>query len=306
MQRKSIACFGLVGVLAFGLAACSSSSSSSSSSTTTTFPATTTTAPSTASLDGLPSLASCQNSVKGETHTPGTLTVATDNPVYTPWFVNNTPSNGQGYESAVAYAVAADLGFPHQKVTWTTESFDQSYAPGPKNFDFDINEISVTPARSAVVSFSTSYYDTTQSIVALKSNPIATNHSPAQLKTYLYGDQIGTTGLAYIESKIQPTQQPRIYNTLDQAVSALETKQIDAIVVDTPDGQYAATSQVKNGVQVGQFPPNGEHYGLLFQKGSPLVSCTDAALANLTQNGTLAKLTKQYLGIYTSIPTIQP
>jgi polar amino acid transport system substrate-binding protein len=234
------------------------------------------------------------------------MTVATDNPVYTPWFVNNTPSNGKGYESAVAYDVASALGYPAAKVQWVTESFDASYAPGPKHFDFDINEISVTPARSQEVQFSISYYNTTQSIVSLKSNPIVANHSPAALKTYLYGDQIGTTGLAYINSQIQPTQQPRVYNTLDEAVAALQDKQIDAIVVDTPDGQYMASSQVKHGVQVGQFPADGEYYGLLMEKGSPLTPCINSALWTLTQNGTLQALSNQYLGIYNSVPTIQP
>ncbi len=156
------------------------------------------------------------------------------------------------------------------------------------------------------MSFSISYYATTQSIVALKSDAIVEHHSPADLKTYLYGDQIGTTGLAYIYAQIHPTREPRIYNTLDEAVAALQTKQVNAIVVDTPDGQYMATSEVKNGVQVGQFPSTGEHYGLLFSKGNPLVACVDSALTVMTSNGTLAKLSKQYLGIYNSIPTIKP
>jgi polar amino acid transport system substrate-binding protein len=234
------------------------------------------------------------------------LTVATDDPVYAPWFADNTPSNGKGYESAVAYDVGSLLGFGHKQVKWVTEAFDSSYAPGPKAFDFDINEISVTPDRAKVVTFSISYYNTTQSIVALKSNPVVLHHSPADLKTYLYGDQIGTTGLAYIYSHIHPTRSPRVYNTLDEAVAALQTKQVDAIVVDTPDGQYMASSEVKHGVQVGQFPSTGEHYGLLFHKGDPLVSCVDAALTVMTSDGALAKLTKQYLDIYNSVPLLKP
>jgi polar amino acid transport system substrate-binding protein len=246
-----------------------------------------------------PSLMSCRAAVQQETYKKGELTVATDDPVYEPWFVNNTPS-------AVASDVGALLGFTHAHVKWVTEAFDSSYAPGPKRFDFDINEVSVTPARAKVVSFSISYYDTTQSIVALKSNSIVKDHSPADLKTYLYGDQIGTTGLAYIYAQIHPTREPRTYNTLDEAVAALQTKQVDGIVVDTPDGQYMASSEVKNGVQVGQFPSTGEHYGLLFAKGNSLVPCADSALAVMTKDGALAKLSKQYLGIYNSIPTIKP
>jgi len=288
--------------LALTAAACSSTSSQSSSTTAKpapTFPVTTTTA---ATGD----LAACQQTVKSEVLNKGTLTVATDNPVYTPWFVDNTPSNGQGYESAVAYDVAALLGFGHNDVKWVTEAFSSSYAPGPKKFDFDINEISVTPDRENVVTFSKSYYDTTQSIVALKGSPITKAHSPSDLKTYLYGDQIGTTGLAYINTNIQPTKSPRVYNTLDQAVSALETHQVDAIVVDTPDGQYMATSQVKNGTQVGQFPSTGEHFGLLFQKANPLVTCVNVALDKMRSDGTLSALSTKYLGIYNSVPQIQP
>jgi polar amino acid transport system substrate-binding protein len=253
-----------------------------------------------------PSLANCRSTVQHQTYSKGVLTVATDDPGYPPWFEDNTPSNGKGYESAVAYDVGSLLGFDHKQVKWVTEPFDSSYAPGPKRFDFDINEISVTPARSKVVTFSISYYDTTQSIVALKSNPIVTKHTPAELKTYLYGDQIGTTGLAYIYDNIHPTRSPRTYNTLDEAVAALQTKQVDAIIVDTPDGQYMATSEVKNGVQVGQFRSTGEHYGLLFRKGNPLVSCVNSALTAMGRNGALASLSKKYLGIYNSVPTLKP
>jgi polar amino acid transport system substrate-binding protein len=115
-----------------------------------------------------------------------------------------------------------------------------------------------------------------------------------------------TTGLAYIYDHIHPTQSTRVYNTLDEAVAALQTKQIDAIVVDTPDGQYMATSEVKTGVQVGQFPSTGEHYGLLFHKGNPLVVCVDSALTVMGRDGALASLSKQYLGIYNSIPILKP
>jgi ABC-type amino acid transport substrate-binding protein len=181
-------------------------------------------APAAVSTAPYPSLSSCSSAVRSETYSKGLLTVATDDPAYEPWFANNTPSNGQGYESAVAYDVASLLGFGRSKVKWVTEAFDSSYAPGPKAFDFDINEISVTPDRAKVVTFSISYYDTTQSIVALKSNPIVAKHSPAQLKTYLFGDQIGTTGLAYIFDYIHPSRSPRVYNTLDEAVAALQTK----------------------------------------------------------------------------------
>jgi polar amino acid transport system substrate-binding protein len=234
----------------------------------------------------------------------GQLTVATDSPAYDPWFSNNTPSNGHGYESAVAYAIATQLGFTN--ITWVVEPFDSSYAPGPKKFDFDINEISVTPAREQAVAFSKSYFDVNQAVVALKDNPIVNAHSPSDLANYTYGDQVGTTGLAYIQSQIKPTKTPRVYNTLDDAVSALKVKQIDAIVIDTPTAAYMASQQVPNGIVVGQFPTTGEHMGLLFAKDNPLVACVNHAIDKLSAAGTLKNLQTQYLSDYISIPVIQP
>jgi polar amino acid transport system substrate-binding protein len=258
------------------------------------------------------SLAKCKTTISSEEVNKGVLTVATDDPVYTPWFVNNTPTNGKGYESAVAYAIAAELGVKRTDVKWVVEPFDSSYLVGKKAFDFDINEISYTAARAKAVSFSVSYYDVNQSIVALKTDPIVKKHTPKELKSYLYGDQIGTTGLAYINDYIKPTKAPRVYSTLDQAVLALQTGQVDAIVIDTPDGQYMAASQIVNknkkpiATQVGQFPSVGEHYGLLFSKGDPLVGCVDTAIDAMKANGTLAALQKKWLGIYAGVPLIQP
>jgi polar amino acid transport system substrate-binding protein len=268
-----------------------------------------------ASASSLPSLTSCKTSIGPEEYTKGKLTVATDNPAYTPWFVNNTPSNDKGYESAITYAIAKLLGVKKSDVVWIHEPFDASFAPGNKKFDFDVNEISYTAARAQVVTFSNSYYDVQQSIVALKTGKIVKNHTPAELKTYQYGDQVGTTGLTYINQHIKPTKSVRVYPSLDDAVSALNAGQIDAIVVDTPDGQYMASNssgeitnaQKKNiGVQIGQFPSVGEHYGLLFQKGNKLVSCVNAAIAELRSNGTMAALQKKWLSIYTSVPVIKP
>jgi polar amino acid transport system substrate-binding protein len=244
--------------------------------------------------------------IQNKLYTKGVLTVATDNPVYTPWFVNNKPSNGQGYESAVAYAIAAQLGFSKSQVTWVTEPFSSSYAPGPKKFDFDINEISYTPQRAQAVTFSASYYDVQQAIVALKGTPIVTKHSTADLKKYLYGDQVGTTGLTYITNDIQPTQQPRVFDTLSEVSAALVAHRIDALITDTPTAQYMASSQLKHAVLVAQFPSVGEHYGLLFHLGNPLVNCVNKAIAALKSNGTLQRLQQKYLQIYLTFPTIQP
>jgi polar amino acid transport system substrate-binding protein len=279
--------------LGTGLAACGSSSSGSGASS---------------AGSGTPSAAaSCTNAaIQKDLFTKGVLTVGTDKPVYPPWFENNDPANGKGYESAVAYAVANQLGFKKSQVKWAYEPFDNSYAPGPKKFDFDINEVSVTPQRAQVVTFSNSYYDVQQALVALQGTPIVTKHAPADLKTYVFGDQVGTTSLAFINSQIQPTQTPKVFETLNDVKQALQTHQIAALVADTPTAQFISSSEIKHSVMVGQFPSTGEHFGLLFQKGDPLVDCVNKALATLHSNGTLAALQKKYLQVYLSVPTIKP
>jgi polar amino acid transport system substrate-binding protein len=289
-MRRFLVAASAAAVLGGSVAACGSTASTGGSSAT---PAA--------------SAASCSKSgLQHLLHTPGVLTVATDNPVFTPWFVSNTPTNGKGYESAVAYAIAARLGFGKSKVTWVHEPFTSSYAPGPKPFDFDINEVSVTPQRAQAVTFSNSYYLVQQAIVAIKGTPIVSKHSPSQLKTYQYGDQIGTTGLTFITSDIQPTKQPKVFDTLAESTAALAAHRIDALVTDTPTAQYMASAQLKHGVLVAQFPSVGEHYGLVFAKGNQLVSCVNGAIASLTKDGTLAALQKKYLGIYLHFPTIKP
>jgi polar amino acid transport system substrate-binding protein len=289
MRRVAVATMAvLAGTgLAAALAACGSSASTGASSATRP--------------------ASCSyGSIQKYLYQKGVLTVATDQPAYPPWFENNDPANGKGYESAVAYDVASLLGFKRSQVHWAYEPFNDSYAPGPKKFDFDINEISYTPKRATAVTFSTSYYGVTQSLVAMKGSAIATKHSPAQLKTYVYGDQVGTTSLAFIDSEIQPTTTPKVYQTLNVVKEALQTHQIEAFVTDTPTAQYISADEIPGSVMVAQFPSTGEHYGLLFAKGDPLVSCVDKAIATLTSNGTLAALQKQYLQLYLTVPTIKP
>ncbi len=298
MRQMTVAAMAAIAVLAAstGLAGCASEGSSSSS--TASAPA-----GGTSSSAG----ASCSNSaIQGQLYAKGQLTVATDKPVYPPWFVNNKPTNGQGYESAVAYAVAAQLGFSKSQVTWAYEPFDSSYAPGAKKFDFDINEVSYSAARAQVVTFSDSYYDVQQALVALKGSPITSKHTPADLKGYVYGDQVGTTSLAFINSQIQPTKTPKVFETLNDVKQALQTNQIAALVTDTPTAQFISSSEIKGSVMVAQFPSTGEHYGLLFAKGNPLVTCVNKALATLKSNGTLAKLTGQYLKDFTGVPTIKP
>jgi polar amino acid transport system substrate-binding protein len=286
MMRR-VALIALTATAAAGLAACGSSAAPVASSG--------------------PAAASCSNaSIQSELYQKGVLTVATDKPVYPPWFENNNPSNGKGYESAVAYAIAKQLGFKPAQLHWAYEPFNASYAPGPKKFDFDINEVSYTAQRATAVSFSSSYYDVQQALVVVKGSPIVTKHSPTQLKTYVYGDQIGTTSLAFITGSIQPTAQPRVFSTLNDVKQALQTHQITAFVTDTPTAQYISSSQIPGSKMLAQFPSTGEHYGLLFTKGNRLVSCVNKAIATLKANGTLAALQKQYLQIYLSVPTIKP
>jgi polar amino acid transport system substrate-binding protein len=283
MMRRA-ALIAAAAAAAAGLAACGSS------------PASTTSASITCTYSG----------IQSHLYHSAELTVATDKPAYPPWFENNNPADGKGYESAVAYAIAHQLGFKSAQVHWAYEPFDASYAPGPKKFDFDINEISYTAQRATAVSFSSSYYDVQQSLVALKGSTIATQHSPAQLKTYVYGDQIGTTSLAFITGSIQPTSQPKVFSTLNDVKQALQTKQIAAFVTDTPTAQYISSSEIPGSVMVAQFPSTGEHYGLLFTKGNPLVGCVNKAISTLKADGTLAALQKQYLQLYLSVPTIKP
>lgn len=299
MRQTTVAAAAAITLMAAsaGLAGCASSTSSSSSSS----------ASSSASGSTSASAASCTFAgVQNELYAKGVLTAATDQPAYPPWFENNKPSNGQGYESAVTYAVAAQLGFKPAQVKWAYEPFDSSYAPGPKKFDFDINEISVSPARATAVTFSNSYYDVQQALVALKGTPIVTKHTPADLKTYVFGDQVGTTSLAFINSAIQPTQTPKVYETLNDVKQALQTHQIAALVTDTPTAQYISSSEIPHSTMVGQFPSSGEHYGLLFAKGNRLVTCVNKALATLKSNGTLAALQKKYLQIYLTVPNLKP
>ncbi len=292
MTMRRILIAAAAAALGTGLAACGSSGSGSTA---------------TSGGSASAAAASCTYAgVQKELYTKGVLTVGTDKPAYPPWFEDNNPANGKGYESAVAYAVAKQLGFKNSQVKWAYEPFNDSYAPGPKKFDFDINEISVSPARATAVTFSNSYYDVQQALVALKGTPIVTKHTPADLKTYVFGDQVGTTSLAFINSAIQPTQTPKVFETLNDVKQALQTHQIAAFVTDTPTAQYISSSEIPHSIMVAQFPSSGEHYGLLFAKGNRLVTCVNKALATLRGNGTLAALQKKYLQIYLTVPNIKP
>lgn len=229
--------------------------------------------------------------------TPGTLTIGTDTPAYPPYFVDDDPTNGQGFESAVAYAVAETLGFAPTDVAWTVVPFNSSYAPGDKAFDFDINQISITPKRQKVVDFSDGYYTVNQAVVALKDSPIANATTVTELQQAKLGAQIGTTSLDYINDVVQPAEQPYVYNDTNDAKSALQNGQIDGIVVDLPTAYYITAVEIPKGKIVGQFPApaEGEQFGLLFAKGNPLVTCVNKALAELTASGELQAIQDEWL-----------
>jgi polar amino acid transport system substrate-binding protein len=233
-----------------------------------------------------------------QTKKAGTLTIATDQPVYEPWFVDNKPENGKGFEGAVAYAVADTLGYSKDRVSWVRASFDSVISPAPKNFDFDINEFSITPDRAKVVDFSSGYYDVTQAVVTTKDSTIAKASTVAELKNAHLGAQIGTTSLNAINDVIQPSQKPAVFSTNDDAVKALQNGQIDGIVTDLPTAFYMSGAQLDNGVLVGQLPSTGEkpeQFGLLLEKDSPITSCVSAAVDALRADGTLADLAQQWL-----------
>lgn len=232
-----------------------------------------------------------------QTLNPGSLTIGTDTPAYPPYFEDDDPSNGKGFESAVAYGVADELGFSSDQVTWVTVPFNKSYAPGDKDFDFDINQISITPKRQKAVDFSDGYYTVNQAVVALEDSPIANATTLTELREAKLGAQVGTTSLDFITNDIQPTQEPLVYNDTNDAKSALEAGQIDGIVVDLPTAYYVTAAEFDNAKIVGQFPAQdgGEQFGLLMAKGSPLVTCVNQALTAMKDSGELQSIQDEWM-----------
>ncbi len=240
-----------------------------------------------------------------QTHTKGVLTVATDQPAYPPYFENDEPANGEGFESAVAYAIGRELGYPAAKVKWTVEPFNSSYAPGPKNFDFDVNEISITPAREKAVDFSAPYYTANQAVVALKTSEAAKATSLADLKDAQIGVQVGTTSLEAVEERIEPSSQPQVFNSSNDVVQALKNEQIDAAVVDLPTALYLTAAQVPAAAVVGQFSaPGGDQWGALLAKGSSLTGCVSQAVESLEASGELKNITDRWMSKAAGAPEL--
>jgi polar amino acid transport system substrate-binding protein len=227
----------------------------------------------------------------------GTLTVGTDKPAYPPYFEKNDPTNGKGFESAVAYAIAQKLGYTNAQVKWVTVPFDSSYAPGPKHFDFDINEISITKPRQKEVDFSSPYYQAPQAIVVAKDSKYVDATSLADLKGASIGVQIGTTSLDAVNQNIKPTNQPKVFNNSNDVVTALKQHQVDAVVVDLPTAFYLTSAQVPSAKIVGQFSaPGGDTWGTVQSKGSPITSCLDQAVNKLRSSGQLTQITHRWMG----------
>jgi polar amino acid transport system substrate-binding protein len=232
--------------------------------------------------------------------TPGKITIATGEPAYYPWVIDDDPSSGEGFESAVAYAVADQLGFAEDDVVWVRTGFDEAIAPGPKDFDVNLQQFSISDERKQSVDFSSPYYETTQVVVTTGASPAAGATSIADLKDLLIGAQTGTTSFTAIESVIQPTQPAQAFNTNDDAKLALENGLVDAIVVDLPTAFYISGVELTDGVLVGQLPTpdgqTGDQFGLVLAKDSPLTEKVTAAVDALREDGTLDELAAKWLG----------
>jgi polar amino acid transport system substrate-binding protein len=286
-MKKLFAAIALVPILLV-VAGCGSSKSDSSSSGATEA-----------------SAASCTPE-RMKTKTAGMLTVATDKPAYPPYFENDEPANGEGFESAVAFAIGKQLGYAPTDVKWTVEPFNASFAPGPKDFDFDVNEISITPAREKAVDFSAPYYTANQAIVVLKSSEAAGAKSLEELQGLNIGVQVGTTSLEAVEDVIEPDSKPEVFNSSNDVITALKNEQIDAVVVDLPTALYLTAVQVPTATVVGQFAaPGGDQWGALLAKGSALTGCISEAVEELESSGELEAINKRWMSQAAGAPVLR-
>lgn len=254
------------------------------------------------------SLAACSStSISGDTITPGKLTIGTGNPAYEPWVLGDDPASGEGFEAAVAYAIAEKLGFAKEDVIWVRTTFDEAIAPGPKNFDFNLQQYSITEERKANVDFSSAYYETAQVVVTTSSSPAASAKSIADLKNYLIGAATGTTSYDAIVNVIAPNQEALAFNNNDDAKAALSNGQVDAIVLDLPTALYASCCELDGGTIIGQLPTaeKGDQFGLVLDKGSKLTAAVTKAVDDLRADGTLAKLEEKWLTADAGVPVLE-
>jgi len=308
-------------------AACTSAPAASPIASTTPVPSTApTAAPSVAtSASAAPSAvvtpAPTQNACAPENltlKTAGKLTLGSDNPAYDPYFLPSSPNpspweagdpnNGQGFESAVAFAIAGKLGFSKDQVVWVAVPFNNAIQPGAKDFDLYFQEVSYSADRAQAVDLSDGYYDVAQAVVAVKSEKIAKVTTISGLRDFTFGAQVGTTSYDLIGKTIAPAKDAKVYDTNDAALKALGNGQIDGLVTDLPTAYYMANVQLKNGAIVGQFPtqPGGEHFSAVLDKGSTLTSCVNQAIAALKADGTLAQITQTWLADKANAPVFQP
>ena len=242
------------------------------------------------------------------TITEGTLTIGTGSPAFSPWVENDAPESGEGFEAAVGMAIAAELGYEGESVVWVRTTFDEAIAPGEKNFDFNMQQYSITPEREETISFSDPYYSSNQAIVALAGSPAEGATTVADLADVKFGAQAGTTSLTFINEIIKPTNEPFVYDDNAGAKAALEAGQIDAIVVDLPTGLYISAVEIEGTSVVGQFPGSAggltDDFGAVFTKDNPLVACVNTALAALKESGELAKIEQAWLSDNAGVPVI--
>jgi polar amino acid transport system substrate-binding protein len=317
-MRRALPVLALLASLALG--ACTSGATTAPSSAAPSVPAPSTAPSIAASVAPSASPDACAKDTLKLT-TAGKLTIGTDNPAYPPYFdipaagatkpwELGDPTDGSGFESAFAYALADKLGFAKADVTWIVVPFDNSFAPGTKKFDLDINQVSYAADRAQAVDLSDGYYNLNQSIVALKANGLASVTSVAGMKGFKFGAQVGTTSLGTINTVIAPTAAAKVYTTNDEAIAGLKAKQIDGLVVDLPTAFYVTAAQVDNSVIVGQFPaPTGadaEHFSVVLAKGSSLTACVNTAIAALKTDGTLDAITKEWLSDKANAPVLTP
>ncbi len=242
-----------------------------------------------------------------QTLTAGKLTIGTGEPAYEPWVVGDAPESGEGFEAAVAYAVAEELGFAASDVVWVRTTFDEAIAPGLKNFDFNLQQYSITDERKAAVDFSSPYYETTQTVITVEGSAAAGATTVAELKGLQIGAATGTTSFAAIESVIKPTAGAKAFNSNDDAKAALESGQIDALVVDLPTALYLTAVELTGGKIVGQLSGAavGDQFGLVLDKDSPLTAAVTAAVDRLRANGKLQELADKWLADYAGAPVLK-
>ena len=281
IRRLSVA---LAATSLFTLAACGGDDSSSSSA------------------EGTSTESDCATIAEGK------LTIGTGSPAFSPWVENDAPESGKGFEAAVGMAIAAELGYEGENVVWVRTTFDEAIAPGEKNFDFNMQQYSITPEREETISFSDPYYSSNQAIVALADSPAEGATTVADLVDVKFGAQAGTTSLTFINDIIKPTNEPFVYDDNAGAKAALEAGQIDAIVVDLPTGLYISAVEIEGTSVVGQFPGSAggltDDFGAVFTKDNPLVACVNTALAALKESGELAKIEQTWLSDNNGVPVI--